>query len=68
MSRDYDYIELRCKECKQRLMDYTLVGEDATIVLQGITMKCGRCKRVLTLKKYTEGMLRQHSVKGTYRI
>lgn len=63
-----DYIELRCKECKQRLMDYTLVGEDDRIVLQGITIKCYRCKRVLMLEKYTEGILRQHSVKGTYRI
>ena len=68
LNKDYDYIQLRCKECKQRLMDYTFVGEDDRIVLQNITMKCCRCKRVLMLKKYTEGMLRQHSVNGMCRI
>ena len=63
-----DYIVLRCKECKQRLMDYAVVGEDDRIVLQNITLKCWRCNRILVMKKYTEGMLRQHSVNGTYRI
>lgn len=61
-------IELRCKQCKQRLMDYTLTNNDETIVLQNLTFKCWRCKRVMMLKKYTEGMLRLHSVNGTYRI
>lgn len=61
-------IELRCKQCKQRVMDYTLTDNDAAIVLQNITIKCCRCKRVMTLKKYTEGMLRIHAVNGTYRI
>lgn len=63
-----EIIELRCKQCKQRLMDYTLTDKDETIVLQHITMKCCRCKRVMILKKHTEGMLRVHAVNNTYRI
>lgn len=63
-----EIIELRCKQCRQRLMDYTLTNNDETIVLQNLTFKCWRCKRVMMLKKYTEGMLRLYSVNGTYRI
>lgn len=63
-----EIIELRCKQCKQRVMDYMVTGDDEMIVLQNLTIKCCRCKRVMMLKKYTEGVLRMHSVKGTYRI
>lgn len=51
-----EIIELRCKQCKQRLMDYMVTGNDEAVVLQNITLKCWRCKRALMLKKYTEGM------------
>lgn len=61
-------IELHCKECNQRFFDYLVTGNDETIVLQGIMLKCSRCKRVLVLKKYTEGILRMNSVKGKYNI
>ena len=61
-------IELHCKECNMRFFDYLVTGNDEAIVFQGITLKCARCKRVLVLKKYTDGMLKKHSVKGKYRI
>ena len=51
-----------------RFFDYMVTGNDKTIVLQGISLKCARCKRVLVLKRYTEGMLRTHSVQGKFRI
>ena len=50
------------------MMDYTLCQDDDRIVLQGITIKCNRCKRVMMLKKYTEGMIRKRSDKGVFRI
>ncbi len=50
------------------MMDYTLCQDDDRIVLQGITIKCSRCKRVMMLKKYTEGMIRKRADKGVFRI
>ena len=61
-------IELHCKECNQRFFDYMVTGNNETIVLQGISLKCTRCKRVLVLKKYTEGMIRKRADKGVFRI
>ena len=61
-------IELHCKECNMRFFDYMVTGNDKMIVLQGISLKCARCKRILVLKKYTEGMLRTHSVQGKFRF
>ena len=49
-------------------MDYTLCQDDGRIVLQGITIKCNRCKRVMMLKKYTEGMIRKRADEGVFRI
>ncbi len=51
-------IELHCKACNMRLMDYFVTGDDTTIALQGIEIKCTRCKRVVVLKKYTEGLMK----------
>ena len=61
-------IELHCKECNQRFFDYMVTGNNETIVLQGISLKCTRCKRVLVLKKYTEGILMKHSKNAKFCI
>lgn len=61
-------IELHCKECNQRFFDYIVTGNNETIVLQGISLKCARCKRVLVLKKYTEGILMKHSKNAKFCI
>ena len=61
-------IELHCRECNMRLMDYMVSGNDDNIVLQGIVIKCPRCKRVMILKRYTEGMLKEHTKKGKYKV
>lgn len=37
-------------------------------VLRRNGFKCDRCKRVMILKKYSEGMMKEHSENGTFRI
>lgn len=61
-------IELHCKKCNQRFFDYLVSGDDETIVLQGITLKCIRCKRVLVLKRYTEGIIKMNSANGKFKV
>ena len=61
-------ISIRCKCCKQRLCDYTLQGDGAVPVLLGISLKCGKCKRVLRFKKYTEALIKQGSVNGSFMV
>ena len=61
-------IELHCRKCNKHFMDYMVHGKDEDIVLQGICMKCERCKTIMTLVKYTEGFLISHSKKGIFRI
>ncbi|MGN0414954.1 MAG: hypothetical protein ACI4FX_05635 [Agathobacter sp.] len=68
MNRDENVIELRCRKCNKHVMDYTPHGMDTDIVLQGICMKCDRCKRVMTFVKYTEGYLKSHQKKGIFKI
>ena len=46
MEKNWSTVQLHCRECNARMMDYTLCQDDDRIVLQGITIKCNRCKRV----------------------
>ncbi|WP_075678632.1 hypothetical protein [Roseburia sp. 831b] len=64
-------IEIHCKQCKKHFFDYMIEFEensDKEIVMHGICMKCDRCKRVITLKKYTQGYLISHSKKGIFKV
>jgi len=61
-------IEIRCKKCNKLMMEYYMSGDDSAVVLQNIGIKCDRCKRVMILKKYSEGMMKEHSENGTFRI
>lgn len=64
-----DKIDIRCKQCNQKLMEYRLQYEDDNVVLaKGLSMCCHRCKRVFVLKKYTEEMLQKSSVNGIFKI
>ena len=45
MEKNWSTVQLHCRECNVRMMDYTLCQDDDRIVLQGITIKCNRCKR-----------------------
>lgn len=61
-------IEIRCKRCNKLMMEYFMGGDDSSVVLQNIGIKCDRCKRVMILKKYSEGMIKEHSENGIFRI
>lgn len=61
-------VVIRCKNCNQRLCDYTLQDDDNVYVLQGISFKRCKCKRVLRFKKYTEAMIKQGAVAGNYKV
>ena len=50
------------------MMEYFVCGDDSAVALQNIGIKCDRCKRVMILKKYSEGMMKEHSENGTFRI
>ena len=50
-------IEIRCKKCNKLMMEYFVCGDDSAVALQNIGIKCDRCKRVMILKKYSEGMI-----------
>lgn len=61
-------IEIRCKKCNRLMMDYFISGDDTTIALQNIGIKCDRCKRVMMLMKYTERLMKNHSENGVFKI
>lgn len=68
MNKETNFIEIRCKKCNRFFMSYNIQGDDEAIVIKGIFMKCERCRRAMTLKKYTEGFLKKHSVNGVFKI
>lgn len=51
-------ISIRCRRCNQFLLGYDLTHDDDKRILEHITLPPCRCKRVLRLMKYTEGLLR----------
>ena len=55
-------IELRCKACNHKLCDYEIQNDDTAYVLSNISVKCGRCRRAIVFKKYTEAMVRRGAV------
>lgn len=57
-----DTIELRCNKCNMKLMDYMVQNDDTACALNGVCLKCSRCKRVMRLMKYTEAIIRHGSV------
>ena len=67
-SNKENVIEIRCKKCNKLMMEYFVCGDDSAVALQNIGIKCDRCKRVMILKKYSEGMMKEHSENGTFRI
>ena len=53
---------------EEQTMEYFVCGDDSAVALQNIGIKCDRCKRVMILKKYSEGMMKEHSEDGILRI
>ena len=61
-------IEIRCKK---RFFDYLINDDkssDMEVVMNGISLKCERCDRVMVMKKYTQGYLISHSKNGVFKI
>ena len=52
-----DTIELRCSKCNMKLMDYMIQNDDTACALNGVSLKCSRCKRVIMLTRYTEAVI-----------
>ncbi len=51
-------IRFHCKKCRKSMgMTYLVSGDVDSPVLPNVIMKCHTCKKVSTLKKYTEGMV-----------
>ena len=61
-------IEIRCKKCNKIMMEYFVCGDDSAVALQNIGIKCDRCKRVMILKKYSEGMMKHNLEREAFRI
>lgn len=65
-------IDFYCKSCKKTMkLSYGLTGDSNATVLPGMIIRChtNKCTRVAILKKYTEGMIIDHSTKeGKYFI
>ena len=57
-----DTIELRCSKCNMKLMDYMVQNDDTACALNGVSLKCSRCKRVIMLMRYTEAVIRRGCV------
>lgn len=57
-------IDLYCKNCNKSFkISHVISGDDSTPVLPNTVIKCHRCqqKRVIILKKWTEGMVIEHT-------
>ena len=67
LNKELKVIDFYCK-CNKLMMEYFVCGDDSAVALQNIGIKCDRCKRVMILKKYSEGMMKEHSENGTFRI
>lgn len=61
-------IEIRCRRCNRLFMNYYLTGNEADLHMEGIELKCDKCKRVLRLKKYTEQLLLEQSIDGVFLV
>ena len=61
-------ITIRCRRCNQFLLGYDLTHDDNKRILEQITLPPCRCKRVLRLMKYTEGILRMQAENNVVRL
>lgn len=51
-------IKFHCRKCRKSMgMTYLVTGDADSPVLPNVMMKCHTCKKVSTLKKFTEGMV-----------
>lgn len=63
-----DTIEIRCKICNMKFMDYLVQDDDTACAMNGVSLKCSRCKRVIRLMKFTEAIIRQGNIIANDRM
>lgn len=66
--RQNSIIEIRCRKCNKLIMKYFVCGDDSFVALQNVGIKCDRCKRVMILKKCSEGLIKNHLDNGSFKI
>ena len=56
MSDYQEMVEFRCRShnYNKLLLNYYITGVGSNIHLEGVELKCNRCKRVIRFKNYTE--------------
>lgn len=59
---DSALIEMRCKKCNLKFFDYVIHDSGDACVLDGVCIRCARCKRSFVLSEYTEAMIRSDIV------
>ena len=70
MSQVGEKIEIHCKthNCNRLLMNYFITGKNLELQLEGIELKCEKCKRVLRMKNCTEKSMIEQAKDGVLRI
>ena len=63
-------IEIRCKKerCNRLFMNYYIDESSSEIVLQGIELKCEKCKRVLRLYNYNAEVLKKQCSNNVLKV
>ena len=57
-------IDFYCKKCRKSMrISYALTGDDNASAMNGIIIKCHthKCTRVVTLKNFTEGQIKERT-------
>lgn len=65
-------IDFYCKKCRKSMrISCALTGDDKAPVMNGIIIKCHtrKCTRVVTLKNFTEGQIKEKTdIDGKYYL
>ena len=61
MNKGIKTIDFYCKKCKRTFRAFHIItNNDSTPVMQNFAMKCHHCNRVVMLKNYTEGKIKEN--------
>lgn len=64
MKKEEKEIKVRCQKCKKCLFCYSMEENGNRVVVHNISLKCERCKRMISLKHYTEKIVMCNMVNG----
>ena len=61
MNNEIKTIDFYCKKCKRTFRAFHIItGNDNTPVMKNFAMKCHHCNRVVMLKNYNEGKIKEN--------